>query len=356
MKFGRLFVVCLVLLVTVSCAVAAYVFLSNKRDEYRSFLEEVYSSGGVKVNLLKTGEYPFPPADRGQPIRVAIDNAVAHADADRIKSIYRFLGSIVGSRVDFRTAGSDYRFDDDIYVYVGGISSTQKYVPRKIADFVEKLKSAIKSIYNNEGDDVLWQRILYSSLEQTNGAVFFFNNEYTDIDYHNIIRMDNAEMDRRPNIVDTNIITRYIDYSVNNPNPEKTVIFISNQNRQKIHSDVFSSFLSYVIIQEIYQGFSLGNDISSQKFKLKTLLYDHDEAIAASRIWGVEAIAAKKENAAQGLCLLDVMYLKNLSELNEENFRWNLFTGGVLTFGRLYLSSYMNYLFGPKELFDPRCW
>lgn len=338
----------LALLVAAGTLVATHSFFKNKRDEYISFLEEIYDSGGAVINFIDTREYPFPLKGHKKTLKIAIDESVVQRHIEQIEAAYRFLSKVVGSEVRFTKAGEGYKFDDDIYVYVGGRSSLVRSDQPGILDFVLKLESIIKSIYNNGNDALLWSALRGGALGKPYGEVFAFNREFERIDYGAIGGVEEYLFRRESVPYDT--------YKMTNFNIEKDIVFISDFKRRDIRNDIFDNRFLSVLIEEIYHSISKASDIDNVKFSLKTKLYDHDEFMSKSSLYGEEMILEQKKYAAQGLCPLDVIYLKHLSDLTEETFRWELFKTGVLTYARLYVSAYLDYLSGPNELFDQRCW
>lgn len=172
-------------------------------------------------------------------------------------------------------------------------------------------------------------------MDKFDGRPLFFNSEYKDINYNEIISTGEK---RR----------------LSNKKVEKGVVFVSVNLPDSLDAAELNKYNKYLITQEAFQEFNLASDVSDIRFKLRTILYDYDDELGSEV--GKERIVTRTENAASGLCLYDVIMTKHLSEIAPDSLSVSSAKVGFFDYVRLYIFSYYQAISAPMELFDRRCW
>lgn len=162
------------------------------------------------------------------------------------------------------------------------------------------------------------------------GTPLFFNAEFSSIDYEAAI-------------------LRGVKHPLRNRKIEKTAIYVNVPRIDGLSTNESERLAKYITIQEIFQEYNLASDVSDQRFKMKTILYDHDEVLGDST--GVRRLAELHQNAAAGLCLYDVMLTSQLYKEGNQ-----LKAVGPVAYLKLYAQAYWYRLTSSSGLFDGRCW
>ncbi|MFD9897366.1 hypothetical protein [Mesorhizobium sp. NPDC059025] len=325
------------------------------RVQYLHFLEAMYSNQAIAVNFLPSREHTFPFAVR-KKLTVAIDGEIEPDYLERVKTAFQFMTELMGSTVAFTLVGEDYGFRDDFYAYIAYKKDADAFRPSYIADFTKKMRGAISGVYRNRMENVLWSYFKLSPVNNYFGSSFYFNKEYEGMPFNDIVAESAEIRKRRPNSVPETVLSGDVSYKIRNPIPEKAVLYTSTRNDDGIEPKKFKKFTGEIVVQEVFQMLAQQNDLNIPELRLKTLLHDADDEARYGGYNMDGVVDYMNKNAVRGMCVLDVMYLSQLSETSAENFRWQLMKANWITYARLYLEAYVRYWSGPKELFDSRCW
>lgn len=156
-----------------------------------------------------------------------------------------------------------------------------------------------------------------------NGTSFFFNSEFSKIDFDKVISTG-------------------APHRLENTQIEKSVVYVNAPQSQ--------SFSNYVALQEIFQEYNMAADVNDPEFRLKSILHDHDDQLGS--LTGSQRMDELQKNAAMGLCPFDVMLTMQLRKSEGSNPS----PVGLPEFALLKLRSYYSYWTARSDLFDDRCW
>jgi len=307
----------------------AAAFAVEKQQEYNGFFDKALYEYGVLINYIYTSKFNRHD-DRASEFRVSIDDAVPAAVARHIRAAYTFLARVSGRAVIFDVGTKNVFDQSDRYVYVGrqaaGANPHAQQNP-----FVQKLSLSLERIFPNKTHDLFW-KYQTASLTRFFGTPLLFNSEFASIDYKSVIN------ERKT-------------YDLKNTNIEKTAIYVNVPEIHGLKESELNEFIRYITIQEIFQEYNLAADVFSDGFKVKTILYDHDNILG--QLNGAERIREQRRNVALGYCPYDVILTAQLYESGNEISPVPL---GTLKFLYMYTKAYWYYFTSASELFDNRCW
>jgi len=298
--------------------------LNSARSSYNRYVDLALFENGVKINLI--GASSFSRNQEAGVIEVGIDADSSEESKSFVRSAYGFLASLSGRTLNVTDATANL-FGQSRSVYV---ASPSRSLQNGVDDFVQKLRNSAQQTFPNERAGEFWA-YLSSTVGKFNGAPFFFNSEFAGIDFDNVIK--NATQHRLAN---TKI--------------EHSVVYVNTPFLEGRSASENQMFTNYVALQEIFQDYNLASDVNDPEFKLKTILYDHDEALG--NLTGAQRRDELRKNAATGLCLFDVMLTKQLGQ-NAGNAPAPV---GIIAFLSLQVSAYYHRWSGDDDLFDRRCW
>jgi hypothetical protein len=304
-------------------AVAA-VHLSSVRSSYNRFVDRALFENGVQINMIASSA--FSREEASQVIRVGINGDASAESKTLVRSAYGFLGNLSGRTVDLAEDAGNM-FGQDRFVYVASPSRT---LDSGVNDFVSKLQGTVSQVYPNERAEAFWA-YLSATLRNFNGTPFFFNSEFAKIDFDNVIRNGAAHR-----LADTKI--------------ERSVVYVNTPFLKGLSAPQNQRFTNSVTLQEIFQEYNLAADVNDPEFKLKTILYDHDEALG--NLTGAARRNELQKNAASGLCPFDVMLTRQIGESGGSNPA----PVGLFGFLKLQMSAYYHRWGSNDDLFDERCW
>lgn len=313
----------------VAAAGFAFTYALDVQRDYNAFLDKALYENGVLINYIYTSKFGRS-ADRASEFRVAIDDGVPESYARHIRLAYEFLAEVSGRSVTFDVVSNDVFDRSDRYVYVGKVANDAD--PHAQSNpFVDRLSSSLEKLYPNKSHDLFWD-YQNASLGQFYGTPLFFNSEFGSIDY-------NAVINGREK------------HQLKNADIEKNAIYINVPTPEGFSDQDVNEYTNYVILQEIYQEYNLASDVSDGSYRLKSILYDHDDAL--DEITGSERIRIAKDNASRGLCPYDVILVSQLYHSEDGNSPRFL---GVVGFSYMYMKAYWYRMTYPSVLFDSRCW
>lgn len=290
--------------------------IEAQKASYDRFVEKAIFEHGVKINLIGTSR--FSRKKYGETIEVAINPDATLMSKNYVYSAYSFLGTLSGRTIKLTEQVGKF-FESDIYVYITPLNVS----PLKGSEtFKENLVDSIRLAYSKSPSDELLSYINFI-LPIFYGTFFFFNSEFSDIDFDNVIKYRTA-------------------HKLANTQIDKSVVYINAPESQ--------SFSNYVAIQEIFQEYNMAADVNDPEFRLKSILYDHDEILGT--LTGPERIVELQKNAAMGLCPFDVMLAIQLQKSDGANPS----PAWLAEFALLKARSYYYYWTTRSDLFDVRCW
>lgn len=299
-------------------------YISSARASYNRYVDLALFENGVKINLI--GVSAFSRDDEADLIDLGIDSDSSVESKSFIRSAYGFLASLSGRTLDVtETTGNLFGQHRSVYV-----APPSRSLQDGVEDFVQKLQDSARQTFPNTRAGAFWA-YLSSTIGKFNGTPFFFNSEFADIDFDNVIR--NAAQHR-----------------LANTKVEHSVVYVNTPFLEGRSASENQRFTNYVALQEIFQEYNLASDINEPEFKLKTILYDHDEALG--NLTGAQRRDELRKHAATGLCLFDVMLTEQLGQSVGNNPA----PVGIVTFLKLQVSAYYHRWSGDNDLFDERCW
>lgn len=302
----------------------AVVHLESTRTLYNRFVDLALYEHGVQINMIASSTFSRDEAP--DVIQVGINSDASADSISFVRSAYSLIGDLYGREADVTEVNGDL-FEQKRSVYV---ASPVRTAQSSMDDFIGKLQATLSHVYPNERATDLWN-YLSSTLGNFNGTPLFFNPEFAEIDFQNVIR--NRASHR---LTDTKI--------------ERSMIYVNTPFREDQSAPQNQRFTNYVALQEIFQDYNLAADVNDPELKLRTVLYDHDDALG--NLTGAVRRAELEKNAAIGLCPFDIMLTRQIA-LNGHD---NPTPVGLFEFFTLKMSAYYHRLGHNDDLFDERCW
>lgn len=315
--FGKKTSLVCVVVIAVITAVALGLQFNSARESYNRFVDKALFENGVKINLIGTSKFSRDDSDK--TIKFGINPSATSQSKDYVRDIYSFLGSIDGRSVSVTEQATDI-FDGTRYVYIGTTADASAH--KNGAEFVGILKKSSGKVFPNSRSEEFWSYLL-TSLPAFNGTPLFFNSEFARIDFNSVIKNS-------------------APHKLENTRIEKSVVFVNVPDSQ--------NFSNYVALQEIFQEYNLASDINDPEFKLKSILYDHDDQLGS--LTGTQRRDELQKNASMGLCPFDVMLTKQLRQSGGNNPR----PAGSLEFAFLLFTAHYYHWKSQLNIFDDRCW
>lgn len=299
-------------------------YINSARSSYNRYVDLALFENGVKINLI--GVSSFSRDDEANLVDIGIDADSSAESKSFVRSAYGFLASLSGRTLEVNDTTVNL-FGQHRSVYV---ASPSRGLQGGVEDFVQKLQDSARQKFPNMRAGAFWA-YLSSTVGKFNGTPFFFNSEFADIDFDNLIR--NAAQHR-----------------LANTKVEHSVVYVNTPFLEGRSASENQRFTNYVALQEIFQEYNLASDVNDPEFRLKTILYDHDEVLG--NLTGAQRRDELRKNAATGLCLFDVMLTEQLGQSAGNNPA----AIGILSFLKLQVSAYHHRWSGDDDLFDERCW
>lgn len=303
---------------------AAAVHLASVRSSYNRFVDRALFENGVQINMIASSV--FSRDDAPHVVRVGINGDSSAQSKTFVRSAYGFLADLSGRTADLTEDAGDL-FGQDRFVYV---ASPSRPLESGVDDFVSNLQDTVRQAYPNERAAAFWA-YLSATLGNFNGTPFFFNSEFADIDFDDVIRNGAAHR-----LADTKI--------------ERSVVYVNTPFLEGLSAPQNQRFTNSVTLQEIFQEYNLAADVNDPEFKLKTILYDHDEALGD--LTGAARRDELQKNAASGLCPFDVMLTRQIGRSGGSNPA----PVGLFGFLKLQMSAYYHRWGSNDDLFEERCW
>ncbi|WHA43232.1 hypothetical protein [Agrobacterium larrymoorei] len=296
--------------------VALSLHVETQRASYNRFVDKALFEHGVKINLIGTSN--FSRQEDGKTLEVGINPDATPASKNYVHAAYSFLGQFGGHTVEL-TQRIDNFFETSRYVYV----SPQNMPLQQSAElFLNHLRSSSQLAYVGNLSGEFWS-YLNATLPGFNGTSFYFNSEFSNIDFDRVIKTG-------------------APHKLENTRIEKSVVYVNAPQSQ--------SFSNYVALQEIFQEYNMAADVNDPEFRLASILYDHDDQLGT--LTGSQRLDELQKNAAMGLCPFDVMLTMQLQKSKGSNPS----PAGLTEFALLNMRSYYSYWTSRSDLFDDRCW
>lgn len=319
---GRILIGGLVVLL----AAASVGYVASQRHDYNEYVDTALNEYGPYINFIYA--VPFS-RDETERFNVSIDSSMSETYSDYIQTVYSFLAKVSNRAVNFELVSTDVLNKSDRFVFVGNdrIQGINPHTYR--SSFAEKLQQSISQIYQNPKDDVYW-KILNMSLIGYYGRPLFFNSDFATMDF------ELAEREKK--------------YELKSKKIEKAAVYINVPPADGATQSEIDRFTKFLILQEIFQEYNLAADIADNRFQLRTILYDNDEAWLNSS--GAEAMRGLAQTASSALCPYDVMLVSQLHASPDSPPR----SVGWRRYLSLYAQAYWYRYTSSSDLFDDRCW